>query len=88
MIVAYIGKPYARTESAYGLGRRELTNWHGEILGTCYLGTGWRVNSYIGSRMYQVYATINGREYTGRSFGEGMSVVLRETAASKRESSK
>lgn len=30
-------------------------------------------------------ARIAGREYTGRGFGEGMCVSLRETAASKRK---
>lgn len=83
--VAYVGKLLARTDSAYGLGHRDLTTWTGDVLGTVQLGCGWRVDSYIGSRMYQAYATVNGREFTGRTFGEGTSIVLRETAASKRK---
>jgi hypothetical protein len=59
---------------------RALTNWAGERIGTCYLASGWRVNSYIGSHMHQIYATIDGVKYTGRGFGEGMSVKLRRCA--------
>jgi hypothetical protein len=84
-LVAYVGKPIARTDSAFGLGHRDLTTWTGDAIGTCHLGMGWKVQSWIGSRMYQVNARIAGHEYTGRGFGEGMSVVLRETAASKRK---
>jgi hypothetical protein len=82
--VAYVGKLHARTDSAYGLGSRDLTTWTGDVIGTVTLGAGWRVQSYIGSRMFQAYARVNGREFTGRTFGEGMLVSLRETAASKR----
>ena len=94
-LVAYVGKPVNlgtafEQSRGYTLGgeatsRREVTTWMGDVLGTCTLGTGWRVNSYVGSRMYQIHARIAGREYTGRGFGEGMAVVLRETAASKRK---
>lgn len=62
-----------------------VTVWTGDVLGYCTMGNGWRVNSVYGSRVYQVYATIKGREYTGRGFGSGMCVNLRETAASKRK---
>lgn len=61
-----------------------LTTWAGDPIGTIRLGSGWRVNSYVGTRMYQAYARVGGREFTGRTYGEGMAVVLRETAASKR----
>ena len=61
-----------------------ITTWAGDRLGSCWLGSGWSVNSYVSSRMYQVHATINGRTYTGRSAGRGMYASLRETAASKR----
>ena len=61
-------------------GTRALTNWHGEQIGTCYISTGWPIRSYIGSRMYQIYARINGVDYTGRGFGEGMSVNLKRCA--------
>ena len=78
-LVAYVG---AKIE---GSNRHRLTTWTGHDLGTVYLGTGWRVRSYIGSHMFQAYATIQGVEYTGRTFGNGMSISLRETAASKRK---
>ena len=66
-----------------------LQTWQGEQIGVAFMGEGWRVNSWIGSRMHQIYAYSRGedgllREYTGRGFGEGMAVTLRETAASKR----
>lgn len=44
-------------------------------------GPGFEV--YNTSRMYQVSARINGRDFTGRGKGPGMFVGLRETAASK-----
>jgi len=85
-LVAYVG---ANLNSGIGVDRQhgtrhELTDWHGNRLGSCALASSWRVNSWIGSRMYQIYAWANGKEYTGRGFGEGMVVVLRETALSKR----
>jgi hypothetical protein len=92
--VAYVGKPAewgSESERArgYDMGGNAtrghtLTTCTGDVLGTVRLGSGWRVKSFVGSRMYQAYAHVNGREFTGRTFGEGMSVVLRETAASKR----
>lgn len=50
----------------------KLTDWHGHELGTWRAVASWRVNSYVGSRMYQIEATIAGVTYTGRGFGEGM----------------
>ena len=85
--VAYVGaylKDGMGVDRTYGAGYA-LTVWTGDRIGRVTLGAGWRVNSYVGSRMYQAYATVNGREFTGRTFGEGMSVTLRETAASKRK---
>lgn len=85
-IFAYVGE---NMHNGIGVDRRvgtsyRLTDFHGAQIGTCTLATSWRVNSYIGSRMYQIYARVDGRDYTGRGFGEGMSVRLRETAESKR----
>ena len=65
-------------------GVRYVTVWTGLPVGTCRLGAGWKANSYTGSRMYQIEAHIGGRTYTGRCWGWGMMVNLRETAASKR----
>lgn len=85
--VAYIGKA---KRNGMGVDRVagqtwELTTWMGDELGNATLCASWRVNSYVGSRMYQIYAWMGGREYTGRGFGEGVCVSLRETAASKRK---
>src|SRR5512146_3423085 len=85
-IVAYIGKPCGDGIGVDRFGstsRRYLTQWDGTKFGYCSLSKGWPVRSYVGSRMYQVHAQIGSRFYTGRSFGEGMAVVLRETAESK-----
>lgn len=86
-LVAYVGKRIEGSgfgcDCTYG-ARNELTDWHGNRIGTCVMATSWRVNSYVGSRMYQIYAWSNGKEYTGRGFGESMAVVLRETARSRK----
>lgn len=57
-----------------------ITTWPGDVLGVCTLGRGWRVRSWIGSRMYQAYARVNGVLYTGRTFGGGMYINLRRCA--------
>lgn len=87
MIVAYIGKAKGN-----GMGCDRIlgqsytvTNWKGKVIGNATKGSTWRVNSYIGTYMSQFYAKIDGKEYTGRSFGVGMSIVLKETAKSKRK---
>lgn len=49
-----------------------LTSWGGETLGSCRVVSSWPVRSCVGSRMYQIEATINGRTYTGRGLGDGM----------------
>lgn len=80
-ITAYIGKPVSDGMGVDRFGstsRRALTDWHGNQIGFCYLGKRWPVRSYIGTHMHQVYATVDGKRYTGRSWGEGMSVNLRE----------
>jgi hypothetical protein len=89
IIVGYVGKTLGDGMGVDKHGttsRRELTTFDGVVLGTCFLSKKWPMRrSYRGSHMYQIYAHINGRDYTGRGFGEGMSVVLRETAESKRK---
>jgi hypothetical protein len=79
-ITAYVGKPLGDgmgVDKSGPTSRRALTDWHGKAIGTCFLSSSWPVRSYIGSRMYQVYARIGGVDYTGRGFGEGMAVNLR-----------
>ena len=74
---AYLGNPEA--------GRFPVQVWTGHAIGKARKGSSWRVNSHWGSHMHQFYAVVQGREFTGRGFGEGMVIVLRETAASKRK---
>lgn len=86
-IVAYIG---ARKNNGMGVAREvgasyPVTVWTGLQIGNATRGATWRVNSFMGNHMSQFYARISGREYTGRGFGEGMAIVLRETAESKRK---
>lgn len=87
--VGYIGETVGDgmgVERHGDTSRRYLTDWHGNVIGHVALDTGWRVNSAYGSHMYQAYATLSdqpGRTYTGRTWGKGMSVCLRETAKSK-----
>ena len=57
---------------AYPAKDGALTDWHGRTIGTWRAVSSWRVNSFIGSRMYQIEAVVNGATYTGRGFGEGM----------------
>lgn len=84
-MIAYVGKKIVGS----GIGcnndfaRRELTDWHGKVIGTCYLSSSWRVRSYIGTYMHQIYARVDGVDYTGRGFGEGMAVNLRECAKAR-----
>lgn len=51
-----------------------LNDWHGKPLGAWRALSSWRVNSYIGSRMYSIECRVNGIRYVGRGFGEGMSL--------------
>jgi len=60
----------------------KLQNWHGATIGTWRATSSWRVNSWIGSKMYQIRATLpDGRTYTGRGFGESMIYRGRRTAS-------
>jgi hypothetical protein len=82
-LVAYVGKTLGDgmgVERHGSTSRRELTDWHGNKIGTCAFTSSWRVRSYIGSYMHQIHATVNGTQYTGRGFGEGMAVRLRLVA--------
>lgn len=88
--VAYIGEG---NKNGMGCDRivgqsYPVTTWAGTKLGIATKGASWRVYSRWGTHMHQFYARITGREYTGRGFGPGMSIVLRETAESKRARAK
>jgi hypothetical protein len=86
-LVAYIGKP---NRNGMGIDRIagqtwDVTDWHGNKIGYATRGAMWRVRSYVGTHIAQWYAHIDGKEYTGRGFGEGMAVVLRPTAEQQRK---
>lgn len=59
-IIAYLGK------------NGVLTTWHGKPLGTYCITRSWKIHSYVSDTMNQVYATVDGIRYTGRSGGVGM----------------
>lgn len=79
-LVAYVGKTIGDGMGCDRHGRtsrRALVDWHGTQIGTCFISSSWPVRSYIGTHMNQIYARVDGVDYTGRGFGEGMSVLLR-----------
>lgn len=49
-----------------------MRDWSGNIIGTCKIKAWWPIRSFIGDRMYQIEATIDGRTYTGRGLGSNM----------------
>lgn len=54
-------------------GNVEITDWHGNKLGTGKVIAHWPIpNGVYSPRMYQVTAVINGRVYKGRSLGNDM----------------
>ena len=55
---------------------RTLTDWYGNPIGTYVPLSRWRVNSWNGTHMYAISATVRGKRYHGRTFGPGMSVKL------------
>lgn len=73
-LVAYVGK----VREGGPANVRDLTDWHGNVIGEARLTSSWRTpRSFMASRMYQAYATVDGVTYTGRTCGEGMSYVGR-----------
>lgn len=50
----------------------EITDWHGNKIGSGWITRSWRRFSYISIFQYQIQAMINGVWYTGRSAGSGM----------------
>ena len=84
-LVAYMGQPDRQACNYESAQPWPVTTWAGNRIGTATISAKWRVRSFMGSHMFQFYARIADREYTGRGFGEGMCVSLRETAASKRK---
>lgn len=86
VIFAYIGKANCDGMGCDGtVGQTyQVTTFTGDSLGVATKGASWLIRSYIGNTMSQFYARIKGREYTGRGFGSGMCIRLKETAASKR----
>lgn len=59
-----------------------LTDWQGTPIGTWLTVASWRTSrSYLSDHMLQVWATVQGRTYTGRSAGVGMLYRGRRIAA-------
>ena len=74
-IVAYPGKiiPHSGIGCSNYKPRRELRDWHGNVIGTCFFSSTWETpRSWVSGEMHQIYATVNGVTYTGRGAGEGM----------------
>lgn len=84
-----LADPPERFTAYVSSDEKRITTWTGGELGSLTLGLGWVVRSCFGSRMYQGEARIRASDgttyvYTGRTFGGGMCISLRETAASRR----
>ena len=85
-IFAYIGAPMGNGMGCDGFVGQSypVTVWTGEKIGNATKGATWRVGNY-GDELSQFYARINGREFTGRGQGQGMCIILKERAESKRK---
>lgn len=62
-----------------------LNDWHGNPIGTWRAVSSWRVDSYIGTRMYAMRASVDGATYHGRGFGKGCILRGRRIASELRE---
>lgn len=73
-ITAYVGKVSSEQGPQFRLtGNRDLTDWHGNVIGRVRLVSSWETpRSHVSARMYQAYATVDGITYQGRTRGEGM----------------
>lgn len=82
---AYLQLPTGRFDTNYLTAQPfDVTIWTGAKIGTARMTARWKVNSFMGTHMHQFEATVSGRKFTGRSFGHGCMINLRETAASAR----
>ncbi len=81
-LVAYVGNALGDHAPFNSCAHQHaLTDFHGNRIGVCRFMSWWSIrNSYIGNRMHQIHAIVDGVEYTGRGFGEGMAVALRPRA--------
>ena len=61
----------------------QLTDWHGNTIGTYRIVSSWPIRSWQSDRMFAVHAKIDGITYKGRSLGEGMIFRGRATRDSK-----
>jgi hypothetical protein len=67
---------------AYLSADNVLTDWHGQPIGTYRITRTWRTQrSYVSYVMHQVYATVDGKTYTGRGAGVGMVFKGKRVAA-------
>jgi len=78
-VTLYVGPYVIDAMGRTAVHTRKLQTWLGTKVGTCRATSSWPMpRSYVGSTMYQFEARINGQRYTGRGFGEGMSINLRK----------
>ena len=65
--------------------RGPLGDCKGNVIGTWQATSSWRTpRSFVGSRMYQILATVQGRTYTGRGYGVGMIYTGRRIARERK----
>lgn len=85
-VICHEGKEYAAgggfvtaERATVYLGENgQITLWSGKPVGTYKITKTWRTPRSFVSSMSQVYAWIDGRQYTGRSAGVGMVCNLRK----------
>lgn len=64
---------------AYCDKQRRLIQWQGEPIGTWRVVSSWPTpahQQWISLRRYAIEATVNGVRYHGRTYGQGMAVML------------
>ncbi len=55
----------------------QITDWFGTtVIGRYEVVSAWKWDGWMSSHRYAIRATVNGKEYHGRTFGHGMCVSL------------
>lgn len=81
-IIAYCGTREVPASTPGVIERKyapEITDGSGNVLGHYSVVSSRKapLNHYVGTRIYNIRATINGRKYHGVTYGPGVSVRLR-----------
>lgn len=82
-LIAYVGRcrfDGMGCDRLYGTSY-DLTDWHGNVIGSIRLTTSWRAGWVT---IHQAYATVAGVEYVGRTQGPGMYFSGRARRTGKR----